>query len=117
MAQLDTIRWGAAIAELESDLGLSSDTIGRAIQVGRRTVERWRTNQTAPHGAARQRLADLLALRERLLSQLGESAFVREWLNSSSLYLVGFTPVEALRAGRLDRVLADLDGLASGTFL
>ena len=42
---------------------------------------------------------------------------VQEWLRASSRYLGGFTPEEALKAGRLDRVRADLDGLAAGVYL
>ncbi|HLH73202.1 MAG TPA: antitoxin Xre/MbcA/ParS toxin-binding domain-containing protein [Chloroflexota bacterium] len=42
---------------------------------------------------------------------------VQEWLCAPSLYLGGFSPAEALKAGRLDRVRADLDGLAAGVYL
>jgi len=41
----------------------------------------------------------------------------KDWLRTSSRYLGGFTPEEILRTGRLDRVRADLEGLAAGVYL
>ncbi len=38
-------------------------------------------------------------------------------MNSPSMYLGGFTPTDALKAGRIDRVHADLDGIAGGIYL
>jgi hypothetical protein len=59
----------------------------------------------------------MVALRDRLLQMFGTREAVRDWLGARSRYLGGFTPTEALKAGRLDRVRADLDGLASGVYL
>jgi DNA-binding transcriptional regulator YiaG len=39
---------GPLIAALERDLGVSVDVIARALDVDRRTVDRWRTNQSVP---------------------------------------------------------------------
>jgi hypothetical protein len=47
----------------------------------------------------------------------GSAEAAHEWLRAGSLYPGGFTPEEALKAGRLDRVRADLDGLAAGVYL
>jgi hypothetical protein len=69
-----------------------------------------------PQGATRARLGELIALRDRLLGMFGTGEAVREWLGAESRYLGGLTPAEVLRAGRLDRVRADLDGLAAGVY-
>ena len=108
---------GALIEALERDLGASTETIARALDVDRRTVERWLGNQTVPQGKTRARLGELVALRDQLLAIFGTAETAREWLWSGSRYLGGLTPEEVLKAGRLDRVRADLDGLAAGVYL
>ena len=56
-------------------------------------------------------------LRDRLLRMFGTPEAAQAWLRASSRYLGGFSPEEALKAGRLDRVRADLEGLAAGVYL
>jgi hypothetical protein len=117
MADLSVLMCGPLIEGLESALGLSPETIASALSVDRRTVERWRANQSVPHGKTRARLAELVTLRDRILAMTGTAEAAQEWLRARSRYLGGFTPEEALKAGRLDRVSADLDGLAAGVYL
>lgn len=117
MTELGVLDCGPLIAGLERDLGLPLETIALALDVDRRTVERWRANQTVPQGKTRERLGELVALRDRLLRAFGSRETAQEWLQAGSRYLGGFTPQEALKAGRLDRVRADLDGLAAGVYL
>jgi hypothetical protein len=117
MAAADVLDCGPLIERLEQDLGVSLDVIAPALDVDRRTVERWRANQSVPQGKTRQRLGELIALRDRLLRMFGTQEAVQDWLGTRSRYLGGFTPAEALKAGRLDRVRADLDGLAAGIYL
>jgi transcriptional regulator with XRE-family HTH domain len=102
---------------LQRDLDISIETIAQALDVDRRTVERWRSNRSVPQGKTRERLGELIELRDHMLRLLGTREATHEWLRSSSRYLGGFTPEEALKAGRLDRVRADLDGLAAGIYL
>lgn len=108
---------GGAIMDLERDLDIPAETIARALDVDRRTVERWRANRSAPQGKTRERMAELVALHERLITVLGTTELAREWLRTRSLYLGEFTPMEALKAGRIDRVRADIDGLVAGVYL
>jgi hypothetical protein len=42
---------------------------------------------------------------------------VQAWLRADSRYLGGLSPLDALRAGRIDRVEAAVEALASGIFL
>lgn len=117
MAEATVLDCGPLIEGLERDLGVPLDTIALALDVDRRTVERWRANQSVPQGKTRRRLGELVALRDRLLQMFGTRDRAREWLGACSRYLGGFTPAEVLKAGRLDRVRADLDGLAAGVYL
>ena len=107
----------AVVDGLEQDLGVPADILAAAVGVDRRTVERWRSNQTVPQGKTRERLGELLALRDRLLEAMGTREAVHGWLYAASRYLGDFTPAEALKAGRIDRVAADLDGLVGGIYL
>lgn len=117
MAEANVLNCGPVVEGLERDLGLSLEAIALAVDVDRRTVERWRTNHSVPQGKTRERLAALVALRDQLVEMFGTAETARQWLGASSRYLGGFSPYEALRAGRLDRVQADLDGLAAGIYL
>lgn len=117
MTNLSILNAGPLVEGLERDLDVSIDTLALALAVDRRTVERWRANQSVPQGKTRERLGELIALRDQLLQMFGTPDAARDWLRSSSRYLGGFTPEESLRAGRIDRVRADLDGLAAGVFL
>ena len=64
---------------LEQDLGVPAETVAAALAVDRRTIERWRANQTIPHGKTRERLSELLALRDRLLEVMGRREAVQGW--------------------------------------
>jgi hypothetical protein len=117
VVEASILNCGPIIERLERDLDLSIETIARALDVDRRTVERWRANQSVPQGKTRERLSELVALRDRLLAIAGTPEAAHTWLKAPSRYLGGFTPEEALKTGRLDRVRADLDGLAAGVYL
>jgi len=115
--EISVLSYRPIIEGLEGDLGVSIDTIALALDVDRRTVERWRADRSVPQGKTRQRLAELIALRDDLLRLFETAEATQEWLRASSRYLGGFTPQEALKAGRIDRVRADLDGLLAGVYL
>lgn len=117
MTEMSISACGPRIEEIERDLRVSTDVIARALGVDRRTVERWRANRSVPHGKVREQLDLVIDLRDRLLRVFGSPAVAQEWLHAPSRYLGGFTPEEALKAGRIDRVRADLDGLAAGVYL
>ncbi|MBA3329314.1 MAG: hypothetical protein H0T39_00325 [Actinobacteria bacterium] len=117
MAATNVLSCRPVIEGLVRDLGLSIDTIALALRVDRRTVERWRADQSVPQGATRERLGELVTLRDQLLRMFETPAAIQEWLRASSRYLGGFTPEEALKSGRLDRVRADFEGMAAGVYL
>lgn len=101
-----------AIARLESGLGLTGPEIALALGVSTRSLHRWSSGHAHPQHESRAHLARLLALAEHLEEAFGENA--GEWLEADSRYLGGMKPVEALRAGRMDRVEAALEALDSG---
>lgn len=106
-----------AIIRLSRDLGLSLATLAQATGASTRTVERWRSGETLPQREARQRLADLLALDQRLRNSFDSPEAIRAWLNAENRYLGGLTPADAVQVGRFDRVEAALEALDSGIFV
>lgn len=84
MAGATVLDCGPLIEGPQQDLGISLEAIALALDVDRRTVERWRANQSVPQGKTRQRLSELLALRDRLLELFGTREMAREWLGARS---------------------------------
>lgn len=106
-----------AIEQLEATFGLPSYELAHVLAVSPRTLDRWRTDATYPQHDARERLAVLRALAVHLSETFRTFDAIHEWLNTASRYLGGFTPIEAVRAGRFDRVEAALEALDSGIFV
>jgi len=105
------------VEQLETDLYLTRDDLARVLNANVRTVERWRTGQAYPQLEARHRLAALVGLRNHLHETFATPEALREWLQTSNRYLGWLSPIDALRAGRIDRVQAALEALDSGIFL
>ena len=106
-----------ALDALQEAMGLSEEELAGALGTSHRTVQRWRAGKAYPQQLARQRLAELLRLQQRVRETFEGLDTVRRWFHSPSRYLGGMTPAEAVRVGRLDRVEAALEALDSGVFL
>lgn len=104
-----------AIAELETRLAVEEWEVALALGISTRSLNRWRSGEAHPQRESRMRLARLLTLAEYLEEAFGENA--NEWLKSDNHYLGGLKPIEALRAGRIDRVEDALEALNSGVVL
>ena len=116
VGQLEIAPW-QAVQQIEADLGLPAKDLTGALDVDRKTLDRWVKGETYPQREARKRLIALLGLRDHLAESFDDLAGAREWLNAPARYLGGITPVEALRTGRMDRVEAALEVLESGIFV
>ena len=108
---------GRAIEALEGGLGIEGGELAAVLGASARTVERWRTGRTYPQHEARERLAELVAVETHLGETFDGPESGRAWLRSGNPYLGGLAPLEALRAGRADRVQAALEALDSGVFV
>lgn len=105
------------ITEQWRALSVSDDARVQALSTDLRTLARWCAGETYPRHGSRQRLAALAALHTHLLDTFETSEAARAWLHAGSRYLGGLTPLDALRAGRLDRMEAALAALDSGVFV
>lgn len=102
---------------LMHDLALTAADLALAVRVHPRTVERWLDGDTPQRNEGRERLYQLAALRDRLCVLFGSPERVAAWLRADNRYLGGLAPADALQAGRVDRVDAAAEALASGTFV
>lgn len=115
-ATLDVVS-GQLMERVKADLGLEDDDLVRALGVDTRTIGRWRGGMH-PQSGARKRLHELEELADRVLEVFGSNReAAKAWLRDDARYLGGLSPLDALRAGRLDRVAATLEALESGLFM
>ena len=108
---------GRLLTELQTDLGLSDHELTQALGVSSLTLKRWRSGESFPQTAARKQLERLARLRAELRDLFGDAEATAAWMHGKNRYLGGFTPAEALRVGRLDRVESALEVLGLGLFV
>jgi transcriptional regulator with XRE-family HTH domain len=104
----------SAIKQLREDLGITSRDLAQALGVDQRTVTRWSTGDAFPRHGAKERLETLAALDERLAETFVSWEAARAWLRTPTRYLSDMAPIEAVRAGRSDRVMALIEAIDSG---
>ena len=102
------------IRQLREDFGLTSRDLAQAVGVDQRTLARWAAGDAFPRHGAKDRLEALAGLDERLTETFVSREAAREWLAAPSRYLGDMAPIEAMRAGRSDRVMALVEAIDSG---
>jgi DNA-binding transcriptional regulator YiaG len=96
-------------------LELSWEDLAATIGVNPSTLSRWRSQESQPRPMARSRLIQIDELMQMLQRLFAGSDHAREWLkNQHPEMLDRQTPLEVMRAGRIDRVLTLLHFLARG---
>src|SRR5436190_22473896 len=108
---------GQALRTLRADLGLTAMDLQVVLETTPRHIERWANDLAYPQTKARQRLAELMAFHSHLSDTFTAWEGARDWLTTPSRYLGGFTPLEAMRAGRVDRARQALMALSAGVYL
>lgn len=97
-----------AIAEIKRDLGIMSSDLAQSLGVDTRSVDRWATGRVYPQQEGRERLAALLDLAHNVEGFFATPEDAHGWLRDQNRYLSGLTPLEVIRAGRVDRARAAL---------
>jgi uncharacterized protein (DUF2384 family) len=105
------------IEESRVSFGLNYGDIASALDVTRRMLLRYRKEKNTPSPKVRERLEAL-----RQISFLLEEIFIDreealEWLYTPVPLLQGRRPIDLMRRGKLDDVLAVLAGQYSGSFV
>jgi transcriptional regulator with XRE-family HTH domain len=103
-----------AIKQLREDFGFGSRDLAQALGVDQRTLARWAAGDAFPRHGAKDRLEALAALDGRLNETFVSWEAARAWLGTPSRYLGDIAPIEAVRAGRSDRVMALIEAIDSG---
>ena len=103
-----------AMKLLREDFGFNSRDLAQVLRVDQRTITRWAAGDAFPRHGARDRLEALAALDERLTETFVSWDAARAWLRMPTRYLGDMAPIEAIRAGRIDRVMALIEAIDSG---
>jgi transcriptional regulator with XRE-family HTH domain len=105
-----------AIERLRERLHIGREDFARIIGVNPSTEWRWRQGLAAPRGLAQSRLVQFAELGALLRRLFAGPDLAREWLASARPAFLGGreTPLDVMRGGRIDRVLATLHYLAGG---
>jgi putative toxin-antitoxin system antitoxin component (TIGR02293 family) len=98
-------------------LGLNYVELASALDIDRRTLLRYRKENSTPSPKVRQRMEQL-----REISHLLDEVFETEeaglvWLHTPLPALRGHRPIDQMRRGDIDGVLPILAGLCSGAFV
>ncbi len=89
--------------------------LAAVIGVDQSTLYRWRHGESVPRPLAVSRLAQLDELVQMLQRLFAGPDLARTWLKTATPEMLGGdTPLDTMRAGRIDRVLTLLHFLARG---
>ena len=96
------------IAEIQATLGVTLDELAQGLSVDPRTMSRWAKGSVVPQQESRRRLDVVLDLARNVAAFFATLDDGRGWLRDPNRYLGGISPLEAIRAGRVDRARAAL---------
>jgi uncharacterized protein (DUF2384 family) len=92
---------------------LTLSEIAEVTGVQTRSVQNWATGTTRPDGIQRDRLLELQYIVDAL-SDVYDSEGADIWIHRPQRMLNHQTPIDALKAGRFEEILAVIDYLAGG---
>lgn len=106
----------AHLDETRAQLQLGWEDLAAILGVDQATLWRWRHGEAKPRPLALSRMQQFAELTELLRRLFAGPDVAREWLKGATPESLGGTetPLDVLRAGRIDRVLTLLHILARG---
>ena len=107
-APLRDISPAQAIALIKRELPMKASDLAQGLDIDARTLDRWEKGLVYPQQDGRERLGALLDLAENVSAFFATPEDAQGWLRDQNRYLGGLTPLEAIRAGRIDRARAAL---------
>jgi uncharacterized protein (DUF2384 family) len=90
--------------------------IAAALQVDRRTVQRYSSGDSYPTRRVRNNIADLREISILLDEIFSDQADSIRWLNTTVQLLKGRRPIDLIQKGKLDEVITALATFQSGAF-
>lgn len=105
------------IGDMMRALAFTPEDLAAALSTTTISVLGWLTRNEYPSRETDSRIEALMALIWRLNATFDSPETVRAWLRSSSAYLEGRQPKDALLCGDIEAVNRALDALDAGVFL
>jgi uncharacterized protein (DUF2384 family) len=90
--------------------------IAAALQVARRTVQRYANGDSFPTRRVRSNIADLREISILLDETFSDEADAIRWLNTTVPMLKGRRPIDLIQRGKLDEVITALATFQAGAF-
>lgn len=106
-----------ALHLLERSLGLSIDGLAQILGVTPSTITEWaRRDAISPHAPSEtdEKLMALLVLNVHLSDLFGTPEDARAWMHRPLPFLGHMTPIDAVKAGRIESVEAALEAIDEG---
>jgi uncharacterized protein (DUF2384 family) len=108
---------GATLGWATRGLELSEPEISQALGVDRKTIHRWRKRESVPGPEQRKRVEKLSQLKWLLDNAFRTPQVGKQWLYRPAPGLGGSTPIGALLAGDLDKIIGLLATHVSGAYV
>lgn len=106
-----------AVTWAERSLELTDNELGQALGVSSRSIARWRSARNAPSARNLDAAEQLLELAQALTGRFGaDRKALHEWLHQPLPALKRRSPLRAIIAGDVARVVTLLANAESGTF-
>jgi putative toxin-antitoxin system antitoxin component (TIGR02293 family) len=106
-----------AVTWAERSLELTDSELGQALGVSSRSIARWRSARNAPNARNIEAAEQLLELAQALTARFGaDRKALHEWLHQPLPALKRRSPLRAIIAGDVARVVTLLANAESGTF-
>lgn len=104
------------IIKIINDFEISQEFFARTIGSSARTVSRWVTNNVRPLPIFQEKIQKL-ALIDRKLRTVFKREAIPKWLQTQNETLGGELPLNLLKNGRYDEILAVIAQLEEGVFI
>jgi hypothetical protein len=105
------------IGHVQSSFGVSDEEFARLLSVNKRSIDRWRLGQCLPKRETLAQIDRLDSLCKNIAAMFPTAEGQRAWLTMNMAFLGGLSPLEALQAGRIDRVEAAIDYMSGEIYL
>jgi putative toxin-antitoxin system antitoxin component (TIGR02293 family) len=114
--KLEKQRAQNTITQAQEALQLNNVELASALSVDRRTILRYRNQDSVPSPGTRERFIKLEELLYLLTQVFVDDSARLEWLHTPVPMLRGRQPIDLIRKGELEQVISVLAGLYSGAF-
>ncbi len=104
------------IEQAQEDLGLTNNDVAAALRVNQRTVYRYKKKKHVPRRKVQVRMEKLRDLHFLLSEVFATEETKYEWLYTPVPALQDRRPIDQIRQGKLDEVIAVLSGIYSGAY-